>query len=557
MSARRSPPPQVCRRRAAPRAAARCGRFLRHRLALFGARRDRAAGARPARRPASRCRIDELHIDIRHRFQPPFAGPHLLGTDQLGRDHAGAAADGRARSRSRSASPPWCSAPCSARSIGAVAGYYGGLDRRRADALRRCGAVLPVDLPAAGAGGLRQPDAGHHHADHRRDGLDGGGAHRRGADPRAARARLRAWRPRCSARPTATSCSASCCRTRIGADRGRGDAQRGARDPARSPMSASSATASSRRCRAGATCSNNAQEYLGSAPWLAIFPGIAITLAVTSFNFLGDGLRDALDPRLDAAMSARARGARTCRVRFRTDDGVVPAVNGVSFTVRRRRDAGAGRRIRLGQERDQPRDHAPARRATARDARWQAARSRDGGDTRSARAAGERRCARSAATAIAMIFQEPMTSLNPVLTVGEQIAEADRYASRDGPRAPRSTRAARAARPRRHPRCAAAARELSAPALRRHAPARHDRHGAAPANPSVLIADEPTTALDVTVQAQILELLQRAAGAHRHGGDVHHPQSRRGGRDRRPGDGDVCGPDRRAGARSAAASSGR
>jgi peptide/nickel transport system permease protein len=45
---------------------------------------------------------------------------------------------------------------------------------------------------------------------------------------------------------------------------------------------------------------NNAQQYLTSAPWLAIVPGLAITLAVTSFNFIGDGLRDALDARLDA-----------------------------------------------------------------------------------------------------------------------------------------------------------------------------------------------------------------------------------------------------------------
>jgi len=44
---------------------------------------------------------------------------------------------------------------------------------------------------------------------------------------------------------------------------------------------------------------NNAQEYLESAPWLALLPGAVITLAVTSFNFIGDGLRDALDPRLD------------------------------------------------------------------------------------------------------------------------------------------------------------------------------------------------------------------------------------------------------------------
>ncbi|MCJ2877482.1 ABC transporter permease [Rhizobium pusense] len=44
---------------------------------------------------------------------------------------------------------------------------------------------------------------------------------------------------------------------------------------------------------------NGAQQYLGSAPWLAIVPGITITMAVTSFNFIGDGLRDALDVRSD------------------------------------------------------------------------------------------------------------------------------------------------------------------------------------------------------------------------------------------------------------------
>ena len=44
---------------------------------------------------------------------------------------------------------------------------------------------------------------------------------------------------------------------------------------------------------------NNAQQYLVSAPWLAIFPGLMITLAVASFNFVGDGLRDALDARMD------------------------------------------------------------------------------------------------------------------------------------------------------------------------------------------------------------------------------------------------------------------
>jgi peptide/nickel transport system permease protein len=42
---------------------------------------------------------------------------------------------------------------------------------------------------------------------------------------------------------------------------------------------------------------NSAQRFLTQAPWLAIFPGAAIFLCVLSFNLVGDGLRDALDPR--------------------------------------------------------------------------------------------------------------------------------------------------------------------------------------------------------------------------------------------------------------------
>ncbi len=42
---------------------------------------------------------------------------------------------------------------------------------------------------------------------------------------------------------------------------------------------------------------NTAQRFLTNAPWMAIYPGLAIFLTVLSFNLLGDGLRDALDPR--------------------------------------------------------------------------------------------------------------------------------------------------------------------------------------------------------------------------------------------------------------------
>jgi peptide/nickel transport system permease protein len=40
------------------------------------------------------------------------------------------------------------------------------------------------------------------------------------------------------------------------------------------------------------------RDYISQAPWITIFPGLAITLTVLGFNLLGDGLRDVLDPKL-------------------------------------------------------------------------------------------------------------------------------------------------------------------------------------------------------------------------------------------------------------------
>jgi oligopeptide/dipeptide ABC transporter ATP-binding protein len=107
---------------------------------------------------------------------------------------------------------------------------------------------------------------------------------------------------------------------------------------------------------------------------------------------------------------------------------------------------------------------------------------------------------------IAMIFQDPMTSLNPVLTIGYQIAEAVKTHLKLDDRAAMN----RAAEMLERVRIPEARRRLD------HYP--HEFSGgmrqrvmiaiALSCNPQMLIADEPTTALDVTIQAQVLDLMK-------------------------------------------------
>ena len=106
---------------------------------------------------------------------------------------------------------------------------------------------------------------------------------------------------------------------------------------------------------------------------------------------------------------------------------------------------------------------------------------------------------------ISMIFQEPMTSLNPVMTIGKQISEA-LILHRDMDRKQAMKRAIEMLELVRIPEPAQRAKEyphqLSGGMRQRAMIAM-----ALACNPKVLIADEPTTALDVTIQAQILELI--------------------------------------------------
>jgi peptide/nickel transport system ATP-binding protein len=191
-------------------------------------------------------------------------------------------------------------------------------------------------------------------------------------------------------------------------------------------------------------------------------------------------------------------GVRTV---FRTSNGEIPAVDGVDLAVARGRtlgivgESGCGKSmLSLSVMRLVP---PPGRIAAGRVMF-------DGRDLLSL-APQEMRDIRG--NRIAMIFQEPMTSLNPVFTVGDQITEAMRAHDRA---TSTSTLKARAIE--------ALGRVRIPDPSRRFDEYPHQMSGgmrqrvmiamALACNPDLLIADEPTTALDVTVQAQILDLLR-------------------------------------------------
>ncbi len=267
-----------------------------------------------------------------------------------------------------------------------------------------------------------------------------------------------------------------------------------------------------------------------NAPHVATLPGLVIFILVMSINLLGDGVRDALDPRLKSG--ALSRPAPMTRIRRHESSGAAPqksrdtallrvddlrtdfevgrqryhAVNGVSFTIQPNEclglvgESGSGKSVTalslLGLVASPPGIinggdiHLHSRHQPSRDLlslKPREIRHIRGND-------------------VAYVFQDPLSTLHPLIKVGDQLVEAIRQHQ-----------------PLSHP----AARELAVKLLgqvripnpeQRASQYPHELSGgmrqrvgiamALANDPELIIADEPTTALDVTVQAQILSLIQ-------------------------------------------------
>lgn len=262
---------------------------------------------------------------------------------------------------------------------------------------------------------------------------------------------------------------------------------------------------------------SEARTYFYQQPLLAVIPGVMITLTVLAFNLVADGLASAVKPTSvrsksksrvatataapepsEAAAPDAVLSLRNLCVSLPGDDGPVPVLRGVSLDVCRGEvvglvgESGSGKSmtslagigllpagaavsgsIRCGK----------AELAGAPESAWRGIR-------------GPR---------IAMVFQEPGKALDPAMTVGRQLEETVRMHGHAGRRAAHAESIkllARVGVPEPERRMKDYPHQFSGGMAQRVVIAI-----ALACEPDILIADEPTTALDVTTQAQVLDLL--------------------------------------------------
>jgi peptide/nickel transport system permease protein len=271
-------------------------------------------------------------------------------------------------------------------------------------------------------------------------------------------------------------------------------------------------------------------QYLLSRPYQIVPPGVALALAILSFNLVGDALRDALGPGAGEAPPARraergrlgvtrvaprAEGkrqessltpapllaVRDLQIEFATPAGLVTVVDGMNFEVMPGEvvgllgESGSGKTVTA---------MAIMRLLTSPPARISGGQVLFGGQDLLQLSFKELADVRG--NSLSMVFQDPMASLNPAFTIGNQLVEAVRLHQSCLKRQSHARAlemldlvgiADPVSRMKEYPhRLSGGMRQRVLIAM------------ALVNRPKLLIADEPTTALDVTVQAQILDLLK-------------------------------------------------
>ena len=271
------------------------------------------------------------------------------------------------------------------------------------------------------------------------------------------------------------------------------------------------------------TMLNTAAAFMDLNWFLAIPPGIAIIITVLSVNLIGDVLRDSIGRGVDVEVRSGAPVARVAmtvpataadvlpprvkdevlrveRLEVVIGDPGVPIITDLSFGISRGETLGL-----VGES-----GSGKTMTGLAILGLMAGALRRTGGSIvlngREIGAFSDNQMEEVRGNEVAMVFQDPTTSLNPAFTVGNQIAEVLRTKQGLSKKEAWERTVSlidRVGIPRPEARARAYPHELSGGMAQRVAIAR-----ALSCNPSLLIADEPTTALDVTVQQEILDLFR-------------------------------------------------